>query len=115
MARVTGGDPALVDFIAAFPAKDDGLVQLRMWFTGYNRPQHLTPYPAAVLKITGGTWTQLDPPKVDCGAGKATSIEQVALPSSKVSPSIGPTTTAGGASGKGNSRNGSRRNLACCR
>jgi hypothetical protein len=75
MAQATGRDPALVDFVSAFPPKWDGLVQLRMYFMAPNHPQHSVPYPATVIRVSGNTWTVVSGGNVPCDAGKAVSAE----------------------------------------
>jgi hypothetical protein len=84
MAAGTGADPALVDFTGAFPPHWDGLVQLRMYFTAPDGLQHSTPYPAAVVRIDGNTWTQVGGGDVSCTAGRAISAETLDLPASAI-------------------------------
>jgi hypothetical protein len=82
MAEGTVLDAALVDLTSVAPPKWDGLVQLRMYFTAINAPQHVIPYPATVIRVTGDSWAVVSGGPVDCHAGKAQSVERVALPAS---------------------------------
>jgi len=83
MAEGTVLDPSVGDFVSAFPAKWEGLVQLRMTFGAPDKPGVLEPYPAAVLRVQGDRWTLVQSAKVDCKAGRVLSMEKVILPKSK--------------------------------
>lgn len=82
MAAGTGFDPAFVDFSGAYPLKWDGYAQARIFYTTPGRPMASRPYPAAILKVSGDTWTQIGGGDVPCGAGTSNSVELKALPSS---------------------------------
>lgn len=82
MAAATGGDPALQNFIADYPPKWDGLVQLRLYTTAPGRPMNSTSYAALDIKISGTTWQAVDGSAVSCTAGTAVSVETKLLPKS---------------------------------
>jgi hypothetical protein len=94
MAQGTSVDPALVDFVSVFPAKWQGLMQLRMYFFAPNRPGYSKTYPAAVIRVTGDRWSVVDGGSVACDVGKAVSDESVDLPASRVNP-LNPRSTPG--------------------
>ena len=89
MAAITTGDKVLSDFLFAFPAKWDGLVQLRLYLSAPDQPQYTLRYPTVNLKVTGNTWAVVGPVSdVSCTVGKAVSVETLLLkPSSFPSPS----------------------------
>jgi hypothetical protein len=111
MAQGTPGDAPLEWQVTSFPPTWDGLVQMRLILTAPNQQPMLSPYPAAVLRVTGGTWTMVDgdtSPK--CGAGKALSSELVLLPADKrptaapsgaTTPGVSPSPPASGAASSG--------------
>ena len=59
LAAGTNLDPSLQDFLSAYPARWDGLVQLRMYYTAPNKVAYRRTYPAAVLRVQGKRWTVL--------------------------------------------------------
>ena len=88
MAAFTTGDKRLFDMLQIYPARWDGYVQLRLFFSGTNRVALTQTYPTANLQINGTAWHQVAAPKVDCTAGKAESIEKLLLaPSAFPTPS----------------------------
>ena len=112
MAAVTTGDKLLSDFLFAFPAKWDGLVQLRMYLSATNQPQYVLHYPTVNLKVTGSIWTVVGPvSSVSCSVGKAVSVETLLLKSSSFPtpsqaserPSTSSTATPGASSTDGSS------------
>lgn len=84
-------DTALQDFDSAFPSKIDNLVQLRMYFNSPIKGQYRDTYPAAVVRVSGPTWTLVQGGGVPCTAGKGTSSETDALPRSAFSSVSRPT------------------------
>ena len=94
MASGTVLDPALGDFVAAFPPRLDSLVQLRMYFNAPDLTQYRNSYPAAVLKVTSTTWTLVQGGGVNCTAGTAVSNEVAALPASDFAKPARPTPAA---------------------
>ena len=115
MVQATNGDYPLIGAVAAFPPKWDGLVQLRMYYSGHNHPINQRTYPTAVIRITGNTWTEVTGGKVNCTDGHAVSDEtQVLPPSMLASPwtipgsSSSPSTTSKSGTGQsGSSSTGS--------
>ena len=95
MAAATDRDASLADFIAAFPPKWDGYLQLRMYFGIAGKPVPTDAYPAADIKVTGDTWTMVRGATVSCTAGTAKDTEQKPLATAKPKP------TKSGAAGNG--------------
>lgn len=84
MAAGTILDSSLADNLSAYPAQWDGLVQLRMFFSSPSQGVITSPYPAAVIQVTGSTWKLVSgSSRDDCQAGKAVSSETQLLPQSK--------------------------------
>ena len=75
-------DPALVDFVSVFPPHWDGLVQFRMYYSAPDKPAYTSTYPAAVVSVSGDTWTLVQGGGVPCNSGKAISSESKNLPKS---------------------------------
>jgi hypothetical protein len=82
----TALDPSLADFLGDFPAREDGLIQVRMYLGAPDTPIYSQRYSAAELRITGSTWKLVSGGGVPCNQGQATSIETIYLPSSEVNP-----------------------------
>jgi hypothetical protein len=94
MAAFTTGDKRLHEVLQIYPAKWQGFVQLRMFFTGVNKVGFQTTYPAMSIQVTGTTWKNVNPVAVNCAAGKAVSVETLYLNASKFpAPSKAATTT----------------------
>jgi hypothetical protein len=91
MVQATSRDASLKTFLVAFPASDDGFVQLRMYFGAANEPASSSSYPTLDLQVTGSTWHAIGGAAVDCSAGTAESLENIVLPSTTTSST---TTTA---------------------
>lgn len=90
MAQATTLDRPLLDFTSVAPLWD-GYAQIRMYFSNVNMPTHTTPYPAAVIKITGNTWQLASTgPVPACSAGSAVSAETLHIDPKKI-PSASPT------------------------
>jgi hypothetical protein len=102
MAQGTSLDYSLADYLSIYPAKWDGLVQLRLFVSAPNKQLVAAPYPAAVLRVKDGRWEVVQGGTVDCRAGKAQSVEHVYLPKSRfASASPSPVTSAGTSSTTG--------------
>jgi hypothetical protein len=84
VVQATNIDSALLGFSNAFPAHWDGTVELRMYYTAFNREIHSQSYPAAVIRITGSTWTLLSGGGSSCSAGKGVSDESILLPKARL-------------------------------
>jgi hypothetical protein len=80
MAEGTAGDYSLADYLSIYPAKVDGLVQLRMFLGAPNKQTITTPYPATTIRVSGDSWRVVEGGSISCGVGQATSIEKVYLP-----------------------------------
>ena len=122
VTQATYGDVSLLGFTQAYPPHWDGLVEIRMMWSGVNEPQLTMPYAAAVIRISGSRWTLVKGGNASCSQGKGISVETILLPKKDVAkPSATPSgSSAGGAgssassggSGTGGSANGSAANLA---
>jgi hypothetical protein len=82
----TNLDPSLQDFISSFPARWNGLVQLRIYYTAPNKVVSRRTYPAAVLKVQAGQWTALQAADISCDMSKVVSSEKLLLPASDFDP-----------------------------
>lgn len=82
----TNLDPSLKDFVTAFPAKWDGLVQLRIYYTAPNKVASKRTYPAAVLRVQGNQWTLVQGAQLNCDLAKVVSSEKLLLPASAFDP-----------------------------
>jgi hypothetical protein len=80
----TGSDSPLLNFVQAYPPHWKGLVELRMIFTGVNLPNHITPYPAAVVRVGHGRWTMVSGGGTSCSDGNGVSDETKLLPPKKL-------------------------------
>ena len=81
MVQLTRGDLPLSSFLSIYPARWDGIVQLRMYLGAPDQPPYTRPYAATDLRIDGTTWTVVHPVDAPCDAGQATSLETELLPS----------------------------------
>jgi hypothetical protein len=79
LVQATEDDYPLVAFVGAFPPMEEGLVELRIYFTGIDLPQYASTYPATVLQVTGTTWKVVSGGTVPCSSGTGVSGETVAL------------------------------------
>ena len=79
MADVTVKDASLRDYVTTYPKRWQGLVQLRFTLGSPRKPLVLSPYPTAVLKIDGDTWTAVQQGPDNCATGKAISTEKILL------------------------------------
>ena len=80
VSAATAVDVPLVNFVQAYPPHWEGLVEIRMMFSGVDEEQLMTPYAAAVLRITGTTWTLVEGGGGSCSQGNGISMETAALP-----------------------------------
>jgi hypothetical protein len=80
VSAATAVDVPLVNFVQAYPPHWEGLVEIRMMFSGVDEEQLMTPYAAAVLRITGSTWTLVEGGGGSCSQGNGISMETAALP-----------------------------------
>lgn len=83
MAAFTTGDKRLHEVLQIYPARWEGFVQLRLFYSAANKPALTQTYPAANLQVSGTSWHQIAPPAVSCSAGKAVSVETLYLPASR--------------------------------
>jgi hypothetical protein len=84
VAQATNADLPLIGFTQAFPLHWDGLAEIRMMWTGVNMAQITTPYAAAIIRVTGDTWTLVQGGNASCNEGKGISMETIALSKKKL-------------------------------
>lgn len=82
MVSGTNLDPSLKDFVSGYPANWDGLVELRIYYTAPNKVPYRRTYPAAVLRVSGDTWSVVQGADVTCDSKKVISSERLLLPPS---------------------------------
>jgi hypothetical protein len=111
MAVATRFDEPLSDFLAEFPAKVDGLVQLRLYLGAPQQPPYTLKYAAATIRVSGDTWHLVGSAgHASCTSGSAVSLESILpasvtkkLPTGNVTPVVKPrpaaATTTGSAGG----------------
>ena len=80
VVQATNADQPLLGFTQAYPPRWDGLVEMRMLFTGVNKPELQSPYPAAILRISGNSWTLVKGGGGSCSQGQGVSMETKTLP-----------------------------------
>ena len=107
MAAFTTGDKRLHEVLQAYPARWDGFVQLRLFFSAPNKPAVSQTYPAANLQVSGTSWHQIGAPAVSCSSGKAVSVETLYLPASKFPAPSKATPSPAAAAGLGAGTDGS--------
>ena len=86
VAQATASDSPLLYFAQAYPPRWDGLVEVRMYFSGMNLPVYSQRYPAAVIQIQGDRWSVVSGGTVACDAGRGVSDETQILGSSVNTP-----------------------------
>ncbi len=82
MAQATYADAPLIWPDHSMPPYWDDLYQLRMVFSSPGKQPWSFSYPAAVIKVTGNTWTLLKGGGSSCTDGTAESVESYLLPKS---------------------------------
>jgi hypothetical protein len=90
IVAATPGDVTLADFISDYPLMWDNLIQVRIYLGAPDAPIYSRQYNAADIKVSGDTWTVLDPASVPCNVGTSTSIETILLPSVAAMPTPTP-------------------------
>jgi hypothetical protein len=87
MAEATPGDGSLQDFMADFPPRWDGFLQLRIYLSTADAQPYSLRYPALDIQVIGNTWYAVGGGTVNCNAGTAESIESILLPKSSITTS----------------------------
>lgn len=83
----TNLDPSLRDFMSNYALKWDNLLELRIYYTAANAVVSRRSYPAAVLKVSGNTWTMVQgATNIRCDLTKVVSSERINLPASDFDP-----------------------------
>jgi hypothetical protein len=117
VAQATNADLPLLGFVQAYPPRWDSLEEIRMLWSGINKAQLQTPYAAAIVRITGNTWTLVEGGGGSCSQGQGASDETKILPKAALAspetviPAGQPTTGTGGssaASGAGSAAGGAQ-------
>ena len=80
MAGASAADPSLADLLSDYPAKWDGLIELRMFLGAPLNPAQTATYNASSIRVSGDTWSLIDGGSAGCDSGTARSAELV-LPS----------------------------------
>ena len=93
MAAATSSDSSLATFIADFPPRWNGLIQLRLFLGTKNAPAYSLKYSSLDLQVRSQRWYALERGRVNCHSGTSTSIETILLPTSTTS-TTSPTTTS---------------------
>jgi len=109
-AHGTAQDFALKDFLDEFPAKWDGMVELRLYLTAPGVPAQTTGYASTDIKVTGKYWVVVGGgPGAGAGGanipGKVSPAAAAAL-AGKPAPSTPATSTASAAPSAGSSAAG---------
>ena len=92
MAQATYADAPLIWPSHSLPPYWGGLYQLRMVFSSPNKQPWTSGYPAAVIKVTGNSWTLVQGGGSSCTDGTAVSVESNLLPKSETAVPKGPET-----------------------
>ncbi len=113
IAQATYADAPLLWADRSYPAYWDGFLELRMYFSNPNESPYSSSYPAAVIHVSGSTWTLATGGGGSCHVGTAVSIESLMLPKSELaapqSPTVAHPAAASGTAGtqaKGTSKAG---------
>jgi hypothetical protein len=80
VVQATNADLPLLFFVQTYPPYWDGLEEIRMMYTADGRAQLQAPYAAAIVRITGNTWTLVEGGGGSCAQGLGASVETVLLP-----------------------------------
>jgi hypothetical protein len=73
--QATNLDQALLGFTQAYPSHWSNLYELRVYYSAPGREPSTSPYAAAVVRVTGSTWTLVEGGGTPCRAGHGTSDE----------------------------------------
>lgn len=95
VAQATDTDGSLLAFLQGYPARWDGLVEVRMYFSAPDLPPHAAPYPATVLRVSGNRWTVVRGGTLSCQSGTGTSVESLYLPAARTTVSRSAAPVAG--------------------
>jgi hypothetical protein len=103
IAASTPADGSLADFMGTYPLTWDNLIEVRIYIGAPGIPQYSRTYNAANIKVSGTTWTVVNPTNVSCSIGTSISIETILLPSVRAmptpTPGVTPSSSASTASG----------------
>jgi hypothetical protein len=78
VAQATNGDLPLIGFVQSYPLHWDNYAEIRMMWTAANKSQLQTPYAAAIVRVTGSTWTLVEGGGGSCSQGAGLSVELLA-------------------------------------
>ena len=82
VVQATYIDESLYPEVHRLPPRWEGLYELRMYFSSPDLQGYTSPYPAAVIQVSGNGWKLLTPTSVACNAGTGTSEEVTFEPQS---------------------------------
>jgi hypothetical protein len=80
VVQATNADQPILGFTQNFVPHWDGLVEMRMLFTAINKSEFQSSYPAAILRVTGSTWSLVEGGGGSCSKGQGVSNEVKLLP-----------------------------------
>jgi hypothetical protein len=84
VAQATNADLPLIGFTESYPLHWDGFAEIRMMWTSVNQAQLQSPYAAAIVRVTGNTWTLVEGGGGSCSQSTGRSDEVRALASKKL-------------------------------
>jgi hypothetical protein len=76
-AQATYADLSVADLLRQYPAEDNGLIVLRMFFGRANYGIYQDTYPTTTIQVVGSRWHVVAGGTVDCGGAEAVSSEQL--------------------------------------
>ena len=94
MAAATDADFSLKDYIAEFPPRWNGLLQLRMYYGAPNKPTWTDTYAATDIKVTGSAWRVVRGASVPCTKGSAKPNETFRITPSPSGAAASPSATS---------------------
>jgi hypothetical protein len=78
VVQATNADLPLIGFTQVYPLHWDHLAEIRMMWTAVDSSQLQTPYAAAVIRVTGSTWTLVEGGGGSCSQGEGLPVELLA-------------------------------------
>jgi hypothetical protein len=84
VSQLTYADQPLLQPYLQYPPYWEGYYQLRMFFTSPQQSPWTTSYPAAVIQVSGSSWTLIQGGGGSCRAGSGVSVEADRFPTSEL-------------------------------
>ena len=94
MAAATDADFSLKDYIAEFPPRWNGLLQLRIYYGAPGKPTWTDTYAATDITVSGSTWRVVRGASVPCTKGTAKPNETFRITPSPTGAAASPSTTS---------------------